>query len=119
MITAEFASEFALEWVASWNAHDLERVLAHYTDDFTIETPMALRLVPESQGILKGKDAIRAYWKIGLERIPNLQFEIIDVLTGINALSIYYLNKATGRKTTEVFFFKEAGKVNKTYALYS
>jgi ketosteroid isomerase-like protein len=31
MITKEFAQHFAEDWVASWNAHDLDRVLSHYT----------------------------------------------------------------------------------------
>ena len=28
------ARTFAEEWVAAWNAHDLERILAHYSDEF-------------------------------------------------------------------------------------
>ena len=28
-ITREFAEGFAGEWIAAWNAHDLERILAH------------------------------------------------------------------------------------------
>ena len=34
------AQAFAEEWVAAWNAHDLERILAHYRDDFEIITPI-------------------------------------------------------------------------------
>lgn len=26
-------TDFAHEWIAAWNAHDLERILAHYADD--------------------------------------------------------------------------------------
>ena len=35
-LTHEFARRFAEEWIAAWNAHDLERILAHYTDDFDV-----------------------------------------------------------------------------------
>ena len=28
------ANEFAAEWIEAWNAHDLDRILSHYTDDF-------------------------------------------------------------------------------------
>lgn len=118
-MTTEFALHFAEEWVASWNSHDLDRVLAHYTDDFSIETPMALKIQPESKGVLQGKAAIRMYWTMGLQLIPDLEFKILDVLTGIGSLSIYYLNTATGKKSVENMFFNEQGKVTKVFVMYS
>jgi ketosteroid isomerase-like protein len=39
MIDREFALEFAAEWVRAWNAHDLERIFAHYADDFEMVLP--------------------------------------------------------------------------------
>ena len=32
-IDADFARAFAANWIAAWNAHDLERILEHYTED--------------------------------------------------------------------------------------
>jgi hypothetical protein len=119
MITNEFAQQFAQEWIAAWNAHDLDRILHHYTDDFTIETPMAAALMPGNTGVVTGKDAVRAYWTIGLERIPNLEFDLKDVLAGINGLTIYYENKATGRRSAEHLFFNEAGKVERVFVHYA
>ena len=119
MITEEFAKHFAAQWVNSRNSHNLETILAHYSEDFTIETPMTLKLVPESKGLITGKAAIRSYWTIGLEKIPDLEFEILNVLTGINSLTIYYVNKATQRKSTESMFFNAEGKVNKVFVHYS
>ena len=34
MIEQAFAEQFATEWIEAWNSHDLQRNLAHYTDDF-------------------------------------------------------------------------------------
>ena len=34
MMHPEFAKQFAREWVEAWNDHDLDRVLAHYAEDF-------------------------------------------------------------------------------------
>ena len=119
MIEQQTARLFAKEWIAAWNSHNLERILGHYTDDITMETPMALKLVPETGGIVKGKEAIRAYWEIGLEKIPGLFFELHEVLTSINGVTLYYTNRATGRRTAEVLFLSEAGKVYKAYAFYS
>ncbi len=118
-MTEDFAKQFAAEWVASWNSHDLDRILEHYSENFTIETPMALKIKPETQGVVVGKTKVREYWEQGLKLIPNLQFEIIDVLTGINGLTIYYRNTATGRKTVEIMFFNVQQKVEKAFAMYS
>ncbi len=90
MFTTDTANQFAQEWVAAWNSHHLDRILSHYAEDFTIETPMAILLYPQSKGLVVGKEEVRKYWQIGLERIPNLQFEIINVLLGVNGLTIYY-----------------------------
>ena len=67
---------------------DLEKILLHYSEDFTIETPMAAKLYPHSHGIVVGKSEARKYWTIGLERNPNLRFEILDLLMGVRALFI-------------------------------
>ena len=34
MIDSTWAHEFAREWIAAWNSHDLELILSHYADDF-------------------------------------------------------------------------------------
>ena len=34
MITKEFASAFAHHWIESWNKHDLDEILSHYSDEF-------------------------------------------------------------------------------------
>ena len=39
LLTNEFANHFAEDWIAAWNADDLERVLAHYADDFEMSPP--------------------------------------------------------------------------------
>lgn len=119
MITKVFAEQFAHHWIDSWNAHNLEEVLVDYADDFEIETPMALKLLPESKGIVKGKNNVKAYWKMGLEKHSTLKFELLDLLVGINSLTIYYMNNVTGKKTVEVMSFNQERKVNKALVNYS
>ena len=115
----EFAVNFVNEWIEAWNAHDLDKILSHYSDDFSIETPMALKIFPESNGIITGKSNVRQYWTIGIERIPNLKFELLDLLIGVNGLTIYYVNTATNKKSVEVMNFDRDKKVNKAIVNYS
>lgn len=118
-MTKEFALEFAKDWIDSWNSHDLERILEQYSENFSIESPMVLRIVPESNGFISGKENIKAYWKIGLERNPKLKFELIDVLVGINRLTLYYNNSAANRKSVEMMRFNNENKVDEVIVNYS
>jgi hypothetical protein len=115
----EFALQFAEEWVKSWNSHDLNRILSHYTDDFEIESPLALKRLPASNGIVRGKDAVETYWRLGLDANPNLEFEIIDVLCGVTSISIYYLSKSMNRKVIEMMCFNNEMKVFKAIVNYA
>ena len=119
MLTKEFAISFAEEWVSVWNARNLESILSHYTDDFEIESPLALKRFPESKGILKGKTAIRKYWGMGLQKNPDLKFEIKEVLVGVNSLTIYYRSIAAQKNVVEVLTFGEEKKVVKVVVCYS
>ncbi|MFD4957629.1 nuclear transport factor 2 family protein [Microbacterium sp. NPDC058389] len=90
------ARRFAQQWVDAWNAHDLDGVLAHFADDAEFSSPVAAQLLPESEGVLRGKAAIRAYWAVGIERIPDLRFEVVDVYTGVDLIVINYRNHTGG-----------------------
>ena len=36
MLIKEEAHRIADEWIAAWNAHDLDQIMAHYTEDMEI-----------------------------------------------------------------------------------
>lgn len=93
MIDEIWAEEFAKEWIGAWNAHDLERIFSHYTDDFEMSSPFIVQRMKEPSGTLKGKENIRPYWQIGLEQLPPLRFEFLDVLVGANSITILYRNQ--------------------------
>ena len=82
-IQFEFAKKFAEEWVTDWNSHELEKILTHYSEDFIIESPLAEKRIPGSNGKVAGKANIKAYWKMGLGANSKLEFEIIDIFCGV------------------------------------
>ena len=59
------AARFADDWVAAWNAHDVDAVLKHYTDAFSMSSPLIVQVAGEASGMLHGKAAVRAYWRRG------------------------------------------------------
>lgn len=108
---------FARSWIDAWNAHDLDAVLAHYSDDFEFSSPLIRQIAGEASGRLKGKKAVRAYWRAALARMPDLRFELVDVLAGIDGLLILY--RGQRGLSAEVFEFDANGQVRRGQALYA
>jgi ketosteroid isomerase-like protein len=118
-MTKAFATAFTKSWVDSWNSHDLEKILLHYSDDVTVASPMAIKLYPQSGGIVAGKSEVRKYWTIGLERSPDLKFEILDVLIGVNSLALYLFNTSSNKKSLEVMSLNIENKIDKATVCFS
>ena len=112
------AKEFAREWVESWNAHDLERILAHYAPQVELTSPVAARLTGNSSGTVCGKVELRAYFQKGLEFFPELRFTLVEVLAGLSSVVLYYENQR-GTRTGEFMEFDSEGKVIRVVANYS
>ena len=98
------AREFADAWVQAWNAHDLDEVLRHFSDEVVFTSPVAAQLLAGSDGVIRGKRALREYWEEGLRRIPDLHFDIEGVYVGVGALVINYRNQ-TRAFVNEVLIF--------------
>lgn len=85
-----FAESFAEEWAASWNTHDLPRVLSHYTEDFQMTSPFIARIAGNPEGALHGKPAVGEYWAKALSKFADLHFAVHDVLYCADSVCIYY-----------------------------
>jgi len=108
MIQQEQAERLARDWVEAWNRHDLEAIVAHYADEVVLLSPRVVDILGDPQGSVKGKDALRAYFEKGLRGIPDLRFELLEVLTGVEGVTIYYANQ-TGRHVAEVMSLDDGG----------
>jgi ketosteroid isomerase-like protein len=101
----EFALEFAREWQSAWNAHDVERLLVHYTDDVVFQSPYIVHRLQESAGEVRGKEALRSYWTSGLQQQPDLQFSVDDIRVSVDTLVVNYRNHL-GHAVSEVLQFR-------------
>ena len=75
-----------------------------------MSSPFILERLGRENGILKGKAAVAEYWKPGMSRDPPLKFELIDVLAGINHLTIYD-RSVGGNLVAETLTFDSSLKV--------
>jgi hypothetical protein len=117
-LTESAARALADEWIAAWNAHDLERILAPYADDVVLTSPVAADRLGDPGGTVRGRAALRAYFAGGLTAYPDLRFELRDLMWGVRSLVLYYANQR-GTMTGEFMELDDAGKVARVVANYS
>lgn len=111
----KFYDAFSMQWIDAWNSHDIQRILRPYDDSFELSSPVLAKLYPDSGGKLKGKQAIGSYWSKALAARPDLKFELLAVLKGVDSAVIHYRGYAESL-CAEFFIFNADGLVVKTYA---
>lgn len=109
--------KFAEEWINAWNSHDLEDILSHYAKNIEVTTPMIALATGGKESTLKGKEAVREYWRKALNKFPDLHFELIRSTTGVDSVALFY-KSIMDKYAVEVMFFDDEGKINKMYAHY-
>ena len=117
-MTRDEAWSLANHWVAAWNAHDLDLIMTHYEDAIELTSPVAAQLLGTADGKVIGKANLRAYFQRGLGAFPELQFQLEDVLWGVNSVVLYYTNHK-GTHTAEFMELSANGKVARVVANYN
>lgn len=100
----DHAEAFVEHWLQSWNSHDIDGVLSHFSEDAVFTSPHAAQLVPETGGVVRGKDALRRYWQTSLARVDDLHFELLATYVGVDTIVINYRNQR-GTLANEVLTF--------------
>lgn len=65
---------------------------------------MAAQLLPDGDGVIRGREALRAYWSHGLRLLPDLHFTVEGVYAGLDTIAIEYRNH-TGNSVCEALRF--------------
>lgn len=100
--------DFATSWASAWNAHDIDEILSHYTDDIVFRSRKAIPILGE--GLIDGKATLRRYWSIALSNQPDLHFTVQTVFEGHDMLVISYSNHLDV-SAAETLHFDQAGLV--------
>ena len=98
------------DWIAAWNSHDLERVLALYDEDSEMTSDKIPALGFDPSGTMRGKDKLRAYWGAALKKRPNLHFELIDTYVSPDSIVVFYQNEL-GARICEYLRLNDEGKI--------
>jgi len=110
--------EFAKDWIGAWNSHQIEAILAHYAEEVEFTSPFIVRLLNQPSGTIHGLADLRTYFLKGLSAYPDLRFELIKVLEGVNSVTLYY-HSVKNLMSAEVIILNENGKIQKVLAHYN
>lgn len=86
-------------WLHAFNTQDLEALLALYDDDAQHYSPKLKIRQPETNGLIIGKAALRAWWKDAFERMPNLRYRGTSVTANDERVFLEYERVVPGEET--------------------
>jgi limonene-1,2-epoxide hydrolase len=92
----------ALKWFEAFNAHHLENLLSLYDENAEHYSPKLKVHQPETNGLIKGKSQLRAWWKDAFERLPNLHYDIIKLLSDDEQVFMEYIRQTPGEEDLRV-----------------
>jgi hypothetical protein len=91
MTDEEASSGIANQWIDAFNRHDLDALLALYSDNAEHYSPKLKLRQPETRGIVKGKNKMRAWWQDSFNRFPSLRYELIRLTCQKNRVFMEYI----------------------------
>ena len=119
-MTRTDADALANHWIESWNALDLEAVLAHFDETARFTSPRAVAVF--GRGTVNGKAELRAYWQARVALIHELHFTLDHVLWDDDrqTMTIVYVAKLNGQssRACEMLRFGESGRAVEGEAMY-
>jgi ketosteroid isomerase-like protein len=89
-------TQIAEQWFAAFNAHDLEALLSLYAEDAQHFSPKLKIRQPETEGWVKGKEALRAWWQDSFDRLPTLQYIPTSFTANDKRVIMEYIRKVSG-----------------------
>ena len=97
-MTAQALTDIANSWFAAFNSQDIDRLLALYADDAEHYSPKLKVRQPETQGLIKGKKALRTWWQGAFDRLPTLRYEVIRLTPFEDRIFMEYVRHVAGEE---------------------
>ena len=101
-MTAEKNKQIALTWFEAFNEHNLEKLLSLYDENAQHYSPKLKIRQPETQGLIKGKSALRAWWQDAFDRLPTLRYEVKKLTADEEQVFMEYTRHVTGEEDLQV-----------------
>ena len=101
-MSAQQNKQIALKWFEAFNEHNLEKLLSLYHNEAEHFSPKLKIRMPETNGLIKGKSALREWWKDSFERLPSLKYEVIKLTADDEQVFMEYKRHVSGEEILNV-----------------
>ena len=86
----------ATKWFEAFNEHNLEKLLSLYHDEAQHYSPKLKIRQPETNGMVIGKPALRAWWQDAFDRLPTLTYLPTTLTANDDRVFMEYTRKVAG-----------------------
>ena len=107
----------AEDWIAAWNAHDLDRIMKHYANDVEFEANTVVARWPKPDGKLRGSTELREHFRFGLSLAPHIHFTLEQVFSAPSGYAVLY-RRDNGNQVLDVVELNADDKAQKVKAFY-
>jgi hypothetical protein len=94
--------DIARQWFDAFNEHNLEKLLAQYDNNAQHYSPKLKVRQPETKGLIKGKEALRLWWKDSFERLPTLKYLPQQFIANDSKVFMEYIRSVEGEENLTV-----------------
>ena len=88
----------ARKWFDAFNEHNLEKLLALYSDTAQHYSPKLKTRKPETNGLITGKAALSAWWQDSFDRLPTLTYKPIHIIADDSTVFMEYVRQVEGEE---------------------
>jgi hypothetical protein len=85
--------EIALKWFEAFNQHHLENLLGLYHENAKHFSPKLKIRLPETNGLIIGKNALKTWWEDAFLRLPNLHYAVTSLTANNQRVFMEYIRK--------------------------
>jgi len=90
--------KIALKWFEAFNTKNLDDLLSLYDDNAVHYSPKLKIREPQTNGYVKGKVEMHAWWKGAFERLSNLQYHVSTLTANNTRVFMEYIRKVEGEE---------------------
>jgi predicted SnoaL-like aldol condensation-catalyzing enzyme len=90
-MTSQKNLSIAHSWFEAFNTHNLEKLLSLYDDEAEHFSPKLKVRHPETNGLVKGRNALHSWWQDAFERLPSLHYKVTSLTANSDRVFMEYI----------------------------
>lgn len=92
----------ARKWFEAFDEKNVSKLVSLYHDDAEHYSPKLKVRKPETNGLIKGKAALQAWWSDAFDRLPSLRYEVISLTANDHRVFMEYIRHVEGDEDLRV-----------------